>query len=139
MWSGGIKRNATDAYFSNIVRAKANWCCERCFRDFHNNKQGLHCSHFATRGNKRVRWDFNNALSLCARCHDYFGKNPYEHTEFMKKKLGDKKFTQLLLSKTRKVSDQKIDEKLVRLGLRLEWEKMQSKSNENIFGYRELK
>jgi hypothetical protein len=132
----GIKRNTTDALFSDIVRIKANWTCERCFRNFENKKEIFDTSHFITRGNKRVRWNFDNVSALCRGCHDFFGKNPDEHSAFMMKKLGEKGYLQLQLSKTRQVSDQAIDEKMLRMGFRLILKTLKDKSKSQIFGAR---
>lgn len=120
IFGGAIKRNATDAYFSDIVRIKAKWICERCYRDFSNNKNLFDCAHYISRGNHRTRWNFDNVLALCRGCHDYFGKNPDDHTQFMMKKLGEKRFAQLQINKTRQWHDSKVDEKIIRMGLRLE-------------------
>ena len=87
---GGIKRTTGDAAFSDYVRSLAGWVCEwpGCGRDFTNNHQGLHCSHFHTRANPRVRFDLSNAAALCAYHHDYVGKHPHEHVEYFKQRLG---------------------------------------------------
>src|SRR3990167_2606866 len=52
----------------------------------------LQCSHFISRGNPRVRFDPNNCACLCPGCHDFMGKNPHDHVEFFKKRLGEKAY-----------------------------------------------
>lgn len=132
----GIKRNATDKYFSDIVRARSNYTCERCLRSFELQKEILDCSHFYSRKNRRVRWNFDNASSLCRGCHFFFGENPREHTEFMLEKLGQERFDLLTLATQRPLNSQKIDEKMIRLGLKKEWQEMQKKIKSQIFGAR---
>ena len=120
----GIKRTTTDDLFSDIVRIRANWICERCHRDFKNEKEIFDCSHFVTRGNKRLRWDFENASAICRGCHKYFEKNHDDHVEFMIKKLGQEKYDALRLRKFRQWHDQKIDEKELRMGFKIELKKL---------------
>mgnify|MGYP001185038900 CR=1 FL=1 len=136
MFGGFIKRNKTDALFSDIVRARAGYICERCKRDFNHDHQKFDCSHFYSRKNVRVRWNFLNASALCRGCHIYFGEHPYEHTEFMKAKLG-KDFDRLTIeANQRKLSSAKIDEKMVRLGLKMEWDKLIKEQKSKILGAR---
>lgn len=123
---GAIKRNATDALFSDIVRIKAGWICERCKRNFSNNQKAFDCSHFFGRRNKSTRWLEENASALCRGCHNYFGENPSEHNRFMEKKLGLEKFEKLVLY-AHTVQKYKVDEKLVRIFLKAELEKLKNK------------
>lgn len=135
-WSG-IKRNLTDKLFSDIVRERANYICGRCQKDFSERKDIFDTSHFYTRGNKRVRWNFDNASALCRGCHQYFGKNPREHTEFMEKKLGRERFDLLSMqARTRGWNDSAVDEKLIRQGLKIEWVRMQKEKKPQILGSR---
>lgn len=54
-----------DKLFSQKVRSKG--FCERCGKE-----SNLQCAHIYSRRNKRLRWDFENALCLCAGCHLYW-------------------------------------------------------------------
>jgi 5-methylcytosine-specific restriction endonuclease McrA len=130
----GIKRNTTDSLFSDIVRIRAKWQCERCLRDFSNQRHIFDVAHFITRGNKRLRWDFENSAALCRGCHQYFDMNHDDHVDFMIKKLGPKKYQALRLRKERKLNDFAVDEKLIRQGLKIELARL--KQSENILGSR---
>ena len=65
----GIKRSPLDAAFSDYIRELAGWTCERCLRPCPPRlKSGggygteeLHCSHFKSRGNPRIRTNPDNA------------------------------------------------------------------------------
>lgn len=126
--SFGIKRNATDALFSELVRKMADWSCEKCGGNFENRKDIFDCSHFYSRKNKSVRFDFQNVAALCRGCHFYFGEHPAEHSEFFLKKLGQEKFDALRI---RAHTPTKIDEKAIRIGLKL----MLKKMNDAILGH----
>ena len=123
-----IKRNTTDALFSDLVRDKADWKCERCHRHYVRKESlggsGLECSHYWGRKNKSVRWDFENAASLCNYCHRYFTENPAEHTLFFLKRLGQYRYDQLTV---RAHTTTKTDEGLIRMGLKLEMKAMKEK------------
>ena len=84
-----MKLKKRDIAFSQLVRMRANWTCERCGKYFsEGQRQGLDTSHFFGRSRQSVRWNPINACSLCRGCHSYLGANPHEHTLFMKKYLG---------------------------------------------------
>ena len=75
-----IKRNQADTHFSYCVRARADWHCQRCEKDYTDlNRQGLQCSHFIGRGNWAIRYDPKNAISLCAGCHGFVEQHPVAH------------------------------------------------------------
>jgi 5-methylcytosine-specific restriction endonuclease McrA len=54
-----------DKLVSKQVRAKG--FCERC-----GKTDNLQCAHIYSRKNKRLRWDKENLLCLCAGCHLYW-------------------------------------------------------------------
>jgi hypothetical protein len=84
-----IKREACDKWFSDVVRAKADWTCEYCGKMFAGPSAGLHCAHIYGRANKSTRWSLDNAVSLCAHHHDYFGKNPVEFADWLSQYFGE--------------------------------------------------
>jgi hypothetical protein len=131
-----IKRNTTDKYFSDLVRLKANWCCERCHRDYSDHHQGLECSHFIGRGNKKTRWDFENAAALCTGCHIHFTKDAHEHAEFFRKRLGDEAYDALGVRSKLTMKGSGTDEKMIRIGLKMEWKELNDQLKSNIIGAR---
>ena len=83
-----LKREACDAHFSDCIRARANWSCEYCGRSFGGRDPGLHCAHIHGRRHNSVRWSMDNAVSLCAYHHRYFGENPTEFFLWLEDYLG---------------------------------------------------
>lgn len=70
----GIKRTPADAAFSNCVRERANWHCQRCAKYFPEGARGgLDCSHHHSRGNWSIRFEPLNAEALCYGCHSHVG------------------------------------------------------------------
>ena len=84
----GIKITPADSWFSKCVRARANWCCERCHKQYDASSTGLHNSHYHGRGNWSVRFDKENCEALCYSCHMYVTANPHEHHKRCLQKLG---------------------------------------------------
>lgn len=73
-----------DKLFSQYIRSIGR--CEMC-----GKRTTLACAHIFSRKNMSVRWDPDNALCLCYRCHIHVAhKEPIRFTEFVKKKLGKK-------------------------------------------------
>ena len=65
-----LKRTPADIAFSDCVRERANWTCERCGTYYpEGNRGGLECSHHHSRGNWGIRFDPLNAEALCTGCH----------------------------------------------------------------------
>ena len=114
---GAIKRTKHDVVFSNYIRERDNWTCQRptCGKVYSkyitNHRRALHCSHFHGRGNWAVRFDPDNAVALCYGCHRIMGANPEEHREFIKSRLGAKKFNALRLRKNEVVKKRLLQSK----------------------------
>lgn len=139
-----LKRNATDKYFSDIIRERANWKCERCLKDFSDNHQGLHCSHFIGRGNKNVRWDLDNASALCGGmapwgiygCHKVLSEDPGQHYLFFEKKLGRARLEELIQRSREMMKGSGRTEESIRKELKAEYLRIKNKNNKKILGAR---
>lgn len=125
---GGIKRTKADALFSDYIRELADYKCEYCQNEFEKKDRRLHCSHFWSRRNRSVRFDRENAASLCFSCHQKMGENPAQHTAFFLKRLGQDKFDAL---EVRARIPRKVDEKEIALGLTILLEEL--KANRKVF------
>jgi len=90
-----LKIFPSDSIWSKYIRTRDNWTCQRCNKKYAPPTSALHCSHFWSRGNWSVRFDFFNCQALCYGCHSYLGGNPQEHREFILNKLGQKEFDAL--------------------------------------------
>lgn len=85
-------KNKLDKLISNIVKSQGK--CQKC-----NQKSPLvqlQTAHIFSRSNLSVRWDLDNVLCLCAKCHFWAHKNPLEFAEFVKKLLGEEKYNNLI-------------------------------------------
>lgn len=84
-----IKRRRDDILFSQYLRKKRNYTCERCLRMYPEGK-GLEVSHFYGRRMESVRFLEANVDCLCTSCHRYLGENPGEYYDWKCAKLGHK-------------------------------------------------
>lgn len=126
----GIKRSTADKYFSDFIRERDDYICQRCHMEFERPNKGYHCSHFHSRGKKSVRFDSENAVGLCFKCHEHFTAedtfhggpmNTKEHRGFFEKRLGLPKFNALHI---RAMTPNKPDEELIVIGLKADLKKM---------------
>ena len=100
-----MKRSKWDKVFSNAVRTRDKWTCQRCHKFYpEGRRQGLHCSHFYGRAKYSSRFDFDNAEALCYGCHQYLGSHPEEHRKHKIMKIGVSKFNRLTLRSNNRAS-----------------------------------
>lgn len=86
-----------DKLFSDVIRERAEWQCQRCLRSFMKGAGGLQCAHIFTRSRLSTRWDIENAVALCGGCHLYWAhKYPYDFYEWIERDvLGTERFKAL--------------------------------------------
>lgn len=96
-----IKIRKADVEFSKYIRHRANWRCEvpTCQKDYRENTQGLHCSHYYGRGRENTRFDPDNCIALCYYHHSRWGHGDERdsYTEYMERRLGQQAFKKLKL------------------------------------------
>ncbi len=85
-----MKRDKFDKLFSDMIRERDNWTCQRCKKYYpEGHRQGLHCSHIFSRRHRATRWEPCNAVAHCFSCHQYLGGNPVKFNEWARKYWGD--------------------------------------------------
>jgi len=92
---GKAKIFPSDREWSKYIRTRDMWTCQRCSKQYDPPTSALHCSHFWSRGNWRVRFDEDNTEALCYGCHSYLGGNPVEFHKYYLEKLGQERFDAL--------------------------------------------
>jgi len=112
---GRIKLRKTDKLFSDYIRTRDKWTCLRCGNK--PVKQGLHCSHYWGRGREAIRFEPDNAISLCFACHKLWGHGDGrdQYREYMTLRLGKERFKSLELQAN---CFQRKDDKLCLIWLR---------------------
>lgn len=88
-----------DKLFSEIVRSQGT--CDHC-----SSTSNLQCAHVLSRRHLQTRWDLENALCLCTKCHIFWQhKEPHEFVRWFDKKFGGKLYEELRrrANKTNKV------------------------------------
>ena len=71
-----IVHTKADLIFSDYIRKRANYCCERCGKHYPPKTNGLQCSHNFSRRYYNIRYHPDNAIALCHYCHMWYGNEP---------------------------------------------------------------
>lgn len=123
-----VRRDKRDILFSQLVRERAEWCCQVCGRPFpEGQRQGLHCSHHFSRRKRSIRWNPDNASAHCFACHQTLGENPVLFHDWIKGHLGDEKFAALRVQAERLVRLKKHDLTDIHANLKASWQDMQAR------------
>ena len=89
-------RTPADAAFSDYIRARAGYRCQRCGKVYPPKSTGLQCSHNFSRRYYNIRFNPDNALALCHHCHNYwFSKDITEAARFLEETVGKDKLAEL--------------------------------------------
>ena len=92
-----VKIDKADKVFSQYIRTRDNWTCQRCGKRYEPPTSALHCSHFMGRGKEATRFDEENADAMCYGCHQYFTAHPLFHYDWQVKRKGQKTVDSLRL------------------------------------------
>jgi len=92
-----MKRTKDDIAWSDMIRKRAGWTCQRCGHRFGQATMGLHAAHIFSRAIKKTRHDPDNGLALCYGCHSWGHRNPLEFHAWAKGKLGTEKYEALMI------------------------------------------
>lgn len=132
----GIKRSTADDAFSKCIRERADYFCERCGLNCRNMPAYLDCSHIITRSSRSIRWDKNNAVAHCKKCHDWWHKHPAIAGRWADEYLGREHIDSLYLKANSKLKRKypKTEEKEIAKHYRNELKKMQEQRNDGKQG-----
>lgn len=83
-------KKTADDLFREVIRNKYNSICQNC-----SSKYNPQVAHLISRGYYTTRWDINNAVILCSRCHTYYTFKPLQWEDFIKNRIGEKKWKEL--------------------------------------------
>lgn len=107
-----ISYTSLDQLFSDVIHERDRWQCQRCGN---TNASSYQTMHYETRGNKKVRYDEDNAACGCGGCHLYLSAHPKAEREFFLQLLGTLRFEALeIRAEMRHV---KIDREAIRIYL----------------------
>jgi hypothetical protein len=91
----GIRVSVADRRFSEQIRERDGWTCQRCGAMYPKKWRGLHCAHMFTRRTRATRFDPDNALALCYGCHQFVDSHAEEKRELWVQHIGDERFEAL--------------------------------------------
>jgi 5-methylcytosine-specific restriction endonuclease McrA len=70
------RRDKVDDVFSKVIRQRDGYTCRACGKS--RAETVIQCSHIYSRRHKATRWDLDNAVALCFKCHMDWHSNPTE-------------------------------------------------------------
>ena len=98
-----MKRDAADARWSNIVRERDGWSCQRCHKHYDPPTRALHAAHLFSRGKHGTRTEPDAGIAACYGCHRYLDAHPKQREALGRRKIGDARYDELeYLSRTPK-------------------------------------
>jgi|TARA_Y100000593_G_C4320072_1_gene343264 hypothetical protein len=97
----GIKRDACDAAFSDAIRMRNNFTCEKCeLVDTNGQMTGksrvMETAHVYGRRDRSLRWHTDNAVCLCSSCHRKFTESPLDFASFIENEVLGEGRTEML-------------------------------------------
>lgn len=114
-----VKIRWPDKQFSNYIREKAGWACQKCGKVCKVGDEWigkLEASHYWSRDHENTRYDEENVYSLCFVCHKRMGgykrEEDGEYDLWVKELLGEKGYKNL---KIRANINSKRDDKLANM------------------------
>lgn len=88
-----MKRDKYDKVVSDLVRLQNRHTCEHCKKV----QERAECAHIFGRRHANTRYDLDNLLCLCHRCHRYFTENPVFFFDWLNIYIGEEKLDRLRL------------------------------------------
>ena len=79
-----------DSLFRDIIRGRDKSICQNCKSSY--NPQ---VAHIISRRYHTTRWDINNALILCSKCHARWTYHPLEWEQWIIKRIGQSEYEAL--------------------------------------------
>ena len=129
-----IRIDKRDKVFSELIRLRARWNCEKCGKYFPKG-HGLQASHFFSRRHQATRYDLDNAAAHCFSCHMFLGENPTLFTVWIKKHLGDYRYEALELRHRKIVKRTKKDSEDLYEHLKEQLKALKADPTHEIVGY----
>jgi hypothetical protein len=75
--------------WANTVKLRGS--CERC-----GKREDLQAHHIVSRAHTGTRWDFDNGMCLCRRCHLFFmHRDNLGAADFLQERVGSKRLESL--------------------------------------------
>ena len=71
-----------DPLFAKVVRLSGS--CTACL-----SHDRIQCAHIVSRRYRATRWDRDNAMPLCAKCHTYYTHRPLEWEAWVVSRIGE--------------------------------------------------
>lgn len=123
-----MKNDKYDRVFSNIIRTRDNWRCQRCHMQYTPPTKALHNSHYFGRTRLSTRFDEQNCDALCHGCHRHWEVTDREsYRAFKIKQLGENGFNALHVRSWETCRKSGIYNKVYYLALKIRYKEVNEK------------
>lgn len=95
-----VKIRKADRLFSQYIRERDGWTCQRCGKRHDKSSRNFGVSHFWGRKRESTRFEPDNCVSLCnIPCHNDWGHGDGRdaYRDFMIRRLGQARFDSLMI------------------------------------------
>lgn len=83
-------KECLDTQWSQLIRNRDKVCL-KC-----KGRNNLHAAHIYSRAKHSVRWDLQNGVTLCYKCHYHWAHQyPIEFTEWIKERFSESEYEEL--------------------------------------------
>ena len=80
-----------DSVYSQVIR-KSKYC-KKCA-----TTSGVEPAHIFSRSCMSVRWDLDNSIPLCRKCHSWTHRNTKQFKDWVRKLYGDERYDNLVIN-----------------------------------------
>jgi len=133
-----IRRDPTDAVFSQCIRESYNWTCTYCHKQFEPGAQNLHASHLFSRRHNSTRWSPENVFAHCFTCHNRLGGDPVTFVAWAEARMGPEKMAALRIKAHMNLKLTKKDKAYIASHYRNELKRIKALRSEGNTGYLRL-
>lgn len=130
-----IRRDPTDAIFSQCIRESYNWTCAYCHKQFDPGAQNLHASHLFSRRHNSTRWSPENVFAHCFTCHTRLGGDPVTFSTWAASVMGPKKLEALRTKAHMTLKVSKADKAYITAHYRRELERLKDLRGQGHNGF----
>lgn len=130
-----MQRDQADLWFSKAVRLAADYVCANCHMDYSHEPGMCQNCHVHSRKFRSIRWDTQNAICMCAKCHAYYTDHPIYWGEFVAKYFGAGHEEILLEKKNQIFKATKEIRREIAAHYRQEFRRMTETGDRNLISY----
>ena len=125
-----IKAVTITGIWSKLVRELDDYTCQVCHKSFRHDPGFLDASHHIPRAHGATKWELDNGSSKCRKCHGEMDRQPLEHIEWIKNRLGEERYEALRMKGTQPMKMTDKDRRELAASLRKQLKEAQERNRD---------